>query len=311
MDLFGAIRVLASVAETGSFTATAGRLGMSTSSVARQMDGLEVRVGVPLLTRTTRKVALTQDGRRFLAHGLRAQKDVEATIARLRDDLEQPSGQLRVTAAPSVGRSLLPRPLLSFAEAYPKIDLDLMITDRVVDLAEAGIDLAVRVGDPAAYVDLVVRDLLPMRRVVCGSPDYFHARGVPQRPEDLEHHSCLLFRPPEIDDPWRSKRDAWTFRKGERSQKVWVSGRVSSSDADALVAAACGHLGLVMMPDWMLGQDLRSGRLCRVLCDHAAGEDDLKTLHMAYPPAQRNAPKLVAFRQHLQRWFEENAPIDN
>lgn len=308
MDLLSATRVFASVARSNSFSATARELGVSTSSVARQMDALEASVGVKLLIRSTRKIKLTAQGQRLLLHGMRALQEFEAVFASVREDVVAPTGILRVTAAPSVGHSVLPAIFAGFLAAYPGIDLDLVLTDAIVDLTETGIDVAIRVGYPTAYSELIVRELLPMRRILCAGAGYLRTSGTPLDPSDLEGHSCLLFRPQDHRYPWLSKTDVWTFRKAKKSIAVSVKGRVTSSDADTLVAAARSNLGIVVMPDWMVVDDLRAGGLVRLLSEYGVGEtSESKSLHLAYQVHQRDTLRVKAFCHHVRSWFDDFA----
>lgn len=304
MDLIAAMRVLAAVGESGGFSAAGRTLGLAPSSVARQMDALEAAAGVTLLTRSTRRIGLTEPGRRLLAQGGRALQDLDAALAGLCDAEAAPSGLLRVTAAPSFGRSVLPVILAPFLAEHPRIDLDLVLSDALLDLDEAGIDVALRVGDPAAEPNLIVSELAPMRRVLCAGPGYLGMRGTPGAPRDLADHDCLLFRAPEHAAPWLARTDVWTLRKGGEAFEVDVTGRLSSGDADSLVAAARADLGVVVMPDWMVAGDLRQGRLIRLLEDYAVGPaDDAKALHLAYPPRRRHAPRVRAFCARVRCWF--------
>ena len=306
MDLLAAMRVFAVVARSGGFSPAARELGLSPSSVARQMDALEAAVGVRLLVRSTRRIDLTEQGRRLLTQGGGALRAFEAALARLLEEGAAARGVLRVTAAPSFGRSVLPVILEPFLAAHPGIDLDLLLTDALLDLPEAGVDLAIRVGDPNADGDLIVHDLLPMRRILCAAPGYLEANGKPTTPADLERHACLLFRAGDQPIPWTAKTATWTFRRASAVERVTVQGRMSASDADSLVAAARSNLGIAMMPDWMLVEDLRAGRLVRILEGHTLGDaDDPKTLHLAYPLHHRDTPRVDALRRHLQDWFAD------
>lgn len=307
MDTLGSVRILHGVANEGSFSGAARVLGLSVSSVARQMDMLEERIGVTLLVRTTRRVSLTAKGRAFLADALRARETFDAAVARARDGAEDLSGMLRITAAPSVGRTVLPRILQAFTSAHPEISIDLTLTDAVIDLAEAGIDIAIRVGDPSADSSLVVRDLRPMQRQICASPKFFERYGVPDAPTGLSSFPCLLFRPPQGQHSWLSRTDEWHFHSGDHSETVRVIGKIASSDADALLALARVDLGVLMLPDWMVTDDLEAGRLQACLGEYRAGRsEDPKTLHLAYQARDRETARVAAFRAHAVDWFSRH-----
>jgi len=306
LDLLRALRILSSVAHTGGFSASAREFGMSTSSIARHMDALEETVGTRLLTRSTRRVGLTEQGRLLLSKGSRALQEIDSALAVVREGSTQLSGVLRITAAPSIGRSILPKMLKPFLGAHPDLNVDLLLTDAVVDLIETGFDIAVRVSDPDAYPDLIVSELLPMRRVVCASKGYLEANGTPSMPAQLAEHSCLLFRPPEQRHPWMSKSDAWKFRKSGNDFEVRVDGRLSSSDADTLVAAALSDMGIIVMPDWMVADHVRAGTMIRLFASYDVGEaNEPKSLHLAYQRDLRDSAKIRALCSHIRAWFED------
>jgi len=306
MDVLHALRLLAVVADCQSFSGAGRRLDLSTSAVARQMDALERHVGRQLLARTTRRISLTETGARLLSRSQHIVDDLDATLQDLRDDAQQPRGLLRVTAAPSVGRAVLPPLLAAFAADCPEVQVDLVLTDGVLDLEEDGIDVAVRAGALASDPDVIVHDLRPLRRVLCAAPDYLAAAGTPGRPEQLARHACLLFRPRAAEHPWQSPEETWVLTRAGTRHKIAVDGPLFSTDADALVAAARAGMGIVMMPDWLVAADIVARRLVRLLPDWTAGDpDDAKSLHLAYPVHRRQSPKVTAFCRHLQAWFDD------
>lgn len=295
------MRAFVAVATHRGFASAARALRMSASSLTRRMDALEEHLGVKLLVRTTRRVDLTEAGHRFLADSVRILDDVTAATRETSESEGDPRGVLRVAAPPSIGHALLPTIMRSFLAEYNEVTLDLTLTDRVVNLMEGAIDVALRVGVPGDSPDLVVRILAPMRRIACASPAYIGAAGPPMTPADLTSFSCLLFRPAPAEDAWKPRRAIWHFRRDEQRQEIALVGRIASNNADSLVGAARAGLGIVLMPDWLVAEDLSSGRLVQVLADYDAGPfDDEKCLHLAYLPHRRHALKVRRFCSHVE-----------
>ena len=306
MDL-QSLRVLADVARHNSFAGAARKRNVSTSTIMRMMDVLEGRIGTSLLVRSTRRVDLTEAGHRLLSGGLPLVDDLEGIIDELRDSDASLEGRLRVTTAFSLGRSLLTAVLRDFLEQHPKVAIDLISSESVIDLEEDNVDAAIRLSDPTRLPDLVVHELRSLQRWVCASPSYIERRGCPGRPQDLEHHDCILFRPVLQRDPWTPASDTWTFRgPGLDVQSVAVNGRMSGNDSDALIAMARDGLGIVMMPDWLVADDVAEGRLCRLLDNVEANwRSEPKSLHIAYPPHRRRSRKVQAFVRHVRRAFDD------
>jgi len=271
----------AAVVESGSFSAAAAGLAISKSAISKRVAALEARLGVRLLHRTTRRVGLTEAGADFYeaAAAILAQAD-DATVQASRHQ-EEPRGHLRVNAPMSFGQSQIAPALPSFMESYPAIRIDLRLDDRIVDLFDGGFDLAVRI---AAMPDsaLVARRLAPNNRLVCASPDYFRRRGRPTRPEDLRDHRCLTYAYLRSHDEWR-----FVGRGGRHA--VRVTGVLCANNGDALLEAARAGLGVTFLPTFIIGDDLRSGRLETCLDDF---EVEPTAVYAVYPERRHLPPKV-------------------
>jgi DNA-binding transcriptional LysR family regulator len=310
MDQLAAMRALLAVADHGGFSGAGRRLGVAASSVARLVDALEEHLGgVPLLNRSTRRVSLTDAGRAFRDDAARVLADLraaeEAVAASGRSERDGPRGLLRVTVPAAFGRRHVAPTLPAFHAACPGIELDMVFTDAVLDLAEADVDLAVRLGGPAGSpAGLIARRLAPHRRVVCAGPGYLAARGTPAAPEDLAAHACLAFR-------YAEGRRAWRFRAagGGAEREVRVSGPLRADDAEALRLAALGGLGLALLPTWLVGEDLRAGRLVAVLEGWEAEPGRAPPgVFALYRADRRGSARLRVFLDHLAACFVPAPP---
>lgn len=261
LDRIAGMQVFARVAALGSLSGAARDLGMSQTMATKHMAALEERLGVRLLHRTTRRVSLTEPGRRYLESVERilsevAEADALATAERL-----ELSGALRVNAPASFGVRELAPLTPAFARLHPGLRVELGLNDRVIDLVEEGWDLAIRIGRVADQ-GLIARRLASCRLLVAASPDYLAERGAPATVADLAVHNCLGYTLSDLVGPVR-----WAFGT-EGQVKVPVSGDLLGNNGDALVAAAVAGQGLVYQPTFILADDIRAGRLVPVTLDH-------------------------------------------
>ena len=298
MDRLAALKAFAKVAETQSFSEAARRLRQSKSAVSRHVAALEADLGARLFHRTTRSLTLTEAGRGYFARATRILADLEEADASVSQLQAAPRGRLRVNAPMSFGFLHLAPALGDFLTLYPEVELDVALTDRFIDLIDEGVDVAVRIGT-LTDSSLVARRLASVRRVLCASPDYLKARGVPQTPDDLKGHDCLSNTNINITREWR-----FIHPDGKPSDtKPWpveVKGRMSANSGDMLrVAALRGH-GFVHLPTFIVGDDLKAGTLVSVLEPYIS--QDL-TLNAVYPTARHLSPKVRAFVDFLAERF--------
>ena len=251
------MRVFAQVVEAKSFSAAAGKLGMSKSLASRHVSALERSLAVKLLNRSTRKLSLTDAGAMFYEHCARIVQEAELAGERLSRTQSEPAGVVRVTAAQAFAvRHVLPA-LPEFQRKYPKIRVKLSCSNRALDLGDEGFDVGIRVSfDPAR--DLVARKLAPNRSVLCASPAYLKRRGTPRRIEDLARHDCVLFPP-------LAPNGRWTLRRDGRKHAVEVAGVLETDEMEAVRAAVTAGLGIGVLPLYMAGDALRQGQLVPLL----------------------------------------------
>ncbi|MHC2330785.1 LysR family transcriptional regulator [Bradyrhizobium sp. USDA 4454] len=298
MDQLAAMAAFVRAVEAGSLSAAARSLPSSLTSVSRQISALEAHFGTRLLVRTTRQLALTDDGRILYERAksiLGEVGEIEAALAR---DPHQPSGRIRLSSPSLIGRLVIAPLLVEFLRRYPALSVDLLLIDRAVDMIEEDIHLAIRIGR-LRDSQLVTRKLTDLQMIVCASPDYLARHGAPRTPGDLADHDCLVFS----DSPGSAK---WRFADGTKTgRKFRISGRLWMNSLEALVAAARNGAGIVRVPAWQVQSDLANGRLQRLLIDH---EPAATPLHLMFQPARLASPKIRAFVDYLvEQWGKIDA----
>ena len=292
MDRFEAMAVFVAVAEAGSLSAAARELGLSLTSVSRQLAALEDRLGTRLILRTTRRLALTEAGRLYREQARRILSEVEEAEQALTAHQSEPSGRLHVAAPTLIGRLKLAPLLPEVLARHPRLSIDLTLTDRPVDLVEDGIDLAIRIGR-LPDSSLIVRRLGHIRMQVCAAPGYLARRGEPAAPEDLAGHDCVVFAaaPGPV---------SWPFQTPAGRVTVPVAARIRANDLDAAVAAALAGAGLVRAPSWQVADLLAAGRLKPVLTAYERPSTPVQALFL---PSRLLSPKIRLFADVLaKRW---------
>ncbi len=293
MDRMTALRVFREVAERGGFAAAGRRLGLSPPAVSKNMAELEAHLGVRLVNRTTRRMALTEEGRSYLERVARALDELDDAERALSPERGEPRGTLRVSAPVSVTLIRLSAEIPRFLERHPRLSLDLDLDERRVDLVGEGFDVAIRGAGQLADSSLIARRLVAMPLVVCASPAYLERAGPLRRPADLAGHDCLRFgaavRPNE-----------WEFRRGSRLERVTVAGRYAVNSGLALRDALVGGCGIGRLPRLYAGPELATGRLVTVLDDWTTPES---TLYAVHPSRLHVAPKVRAFVDFLVETF--------
>ena len=293
MDLMSAMATFVRAVDAGSLSAAARSLPSSLTSVSRQIAAVEQHFSTRLLLRTTRRLALTDEGRILYERAkaiLGEMKEIEAALSH---DRHQPSGRIRVSAPSLMGRLVIAPLLAEFLRRYPALSVDLLLVDRAVDMVEEDIHLAIRVGR-LRDSQLVARKLADLRMIVCASPAYLARRGTPGMPDDLARHDCLVFSDTPGSAEWRFAGD------GKAGRKIRISGRLWMNSLDALAGAAKEGAGIVRVPSWQVEADLAAGRLVRLL---ANDEPAPTPLHLMFQPSRLASPKIKAFVDYLvERW---------
>jgi DNA-binding transcriptional LysR family regulator len=291
VDRFDEINAFAAVADARSFTQGARRLGMSAAQASKLVARLENRLGARLLNRTTRDVSLTDTGRAYLERARQLLEDFEALDTSVSEQ-GGPRGLLKVSTPVTFGATELTAALLEFAAAYPDVSLEVSSTDRMVNLVEEGVDVAVRIGQ-LGDSSLVARKLAAVRVITCAAPDYLNRVGAPTRVEDLRELEAIIDS--NLADPF-----LWRYLVDGRPREVRMRGRLRFSGANACVAAARAGFGLTRAPAFAAAEDLRAGRLKALLCEY---EPELTYVHAVYPHARHLAAKVRAFVDFLARRY--------
>ncbi|WP_084788814.1 LysR family transcriptional regulator [Bradyrhizobium sp. Cp5.3] len=301
MDQLEAMATFVQVVDAGSLSAAARSLPSSLTSVSRQITALEQHFGTRLLVRTTRQVALTEEGRILYERARSILGDIREIEEALAGTRGEPSGRLRVSAPTLMGRLLISPLLGDFLRRYPSLSVELLLVDRRVELVEEDVHLALRVGrQPDSQ--LVTRKLGEVQMIHCVSPDYLARRGTPHTPSDLVGHDCLVFSDTPGVAIWRFGRDTKT------ASSVRISGRLWVNSLDALVMAAGNGAGIVRVPSWQVGAELAEGRLCRILGEY---EPAPAPLHALYQPSRRGSAKIRAFVDFLVERWRKGHPFDS
>lgn len=288
MDKLRGMETFVAVVECGSFTGAAARLEMSAVMVGKYIALLEGQLGTRLLERNTRRQSLTDAGRVYFDEARRVLEQVanaERSVERLR---LAPAGTLRVSAPVSFGASIIAPLTASFLQAWPEVRVELDLTNRMVDLVDEGIELAIRIGD-IQRTDLVAKYLAPYRMAICAAPDYLARHGTPQTPADLAGHQCLSHTVWTARNEWRLP--------GAAEEVRWKRDAVlRCNDGYALRMAAVAGAGLLLQPEVLLAEDLANGRLVRILQNYTP---EPRPIHLLWRQDLRPLPKLTRFVEHL------------
>jgi DNA-binding transcriptional LysR family regulator len=290
MDILKAMQVYVAVVETGSLVAAAVRLDTSSTAVSRHVAGLEQHLGARLLNRTTRRVSMTDAGQEFYSRAQQILSDVSEAEALAGESAVRPGGLLRISAPLSFGISTLSRWLPDFLQRYPELRLDVDLTDRVVDLATDGIDVAVRIARQPGSTNVITRRLAPVRMRVCAAPAYLARKGRPSKPADLVDHETLSYSYLSTGDSW-----ALTDRDGHEAT-VRIRPHVQATNGDMLRELACAGLGVIVQPTFIVEDDITAGRLVPLLEDWSM---EGFSLYAVYLSRKFLSAKVRVFIDHL------------
>jgi len=289
MDRLAKMTAFAKVAETGSFTKAARALRLSPTIISKHVRELEEALGVRLLNRTTRHVGLTEIGSIYYEQCADLLAQLEALESVAGQMQNTPTGVLRVSAPLGFGAARIAPLLPRFAAAYPNVTVEMILTDRYVEVVEEGFDVAVMMNQPPE-TSYITRTLVNTGSVLCAAPEYLARHGAPAVPEDLTTHNCLVVINAQLGAPW-----SFTGVDGA-THTIKVTGNFRSNSAAAELEAALRGQGLALQPDFLVEQALRDGRMVRVLTDYTTPQ---LTFRMVYPPGRHLTAKLRAFADFL------------
>lgn len=286
MDYFTAARAFVRAAELRSFSKAAQELAVKVSTVSRQIGELERDLGIALFNRSTRGLALTEGGKTFLVHAKEALATMDEARAVTMALNQTPKGVLRVTLPPAFGRQWVLPHLPAFLERYPDIDVDAVVTDEVLNLIDAGIDLAVRIGE-LKESGLISRRLAPHQLQPYASEDYLKREGTPAHPRELAEHACLRGT--------GARQDAWQFRRSGRVVVVEPRGRFRTNDLQARLDLTVGGAGIALLPAWLTSATAQARGLRRLLPGWTVDGGDDAAIWFVYPPKKTVSSKVRAF----------------
>jgi len=298
MDVFQSMTVFVQVVESGSMTAAARQCEMSTTMVGNHLKALEQRLGISLMHRTTRRQNLTEFGVQYYRRcvevlGLVADSDRLAEQAQT-----QPSGTLRLTAPPAFGAERLAPMLSEFTRTYPEVKLEVVLNNQLMDLVEHGFDAAIRLGEPEPS-NLIARPLQDYTLTICASPEYLKRHGTPRHANDLQLHQCLAFAYPAGDE-WRASEKLWKLTGPTGEMEIPVSGPMIINSTPALRQAALSGMGVTMLPDVLIQQDLAAGKLVPLLQEYRPPS---RLMFLVYAQDRYRLPKVRHFVERaLEAW---------
>ena len=283
-DSLDDLAAFAAVGREGSFTKAAAKLGVSQSALSQTIRQLEARLGVRLLTRTTRSVAPTELGERLLSVVAPRFEEIESELASLRELRQKPAGTVRITATEFAIDSILLPKVTSVMRENPDLKVEFVVDYGLSNIVADRYDAGVRSGEQVARDMIAVRIAPDMRMAVVGAPSYFKGRSEPKRPQDLISHNCINLRLPTHGSVY-----AWEFEKGNRELKVRVEGQLTCNGTAQLLNGALAGLGLAYVPEGMVETHMANGRLRRVLADWC---QPFSGYHLFYPSRRQSS---VAF----------------
>ncbi len=292
--MIDALNSFLAVASSSSFSRVARSQAVAVSSVTRKIDWLEAEIGARLFHRSSRRVMLTDAGEQFLPRA----RNILAELAQAKDALAaidaDPRGLMTIAAPTIFGRRHLAHAVASFLERYPMIEVDLHVSDTLVDLAEQRVDVAIRIGK-LPDSDLVATRLATLRPLVCASPAYLARHGRPATPEALVEHDCITTTTPALAGP------AWRFAGIDRGAALPVSGKLRTDDKDCALQAALAGIGIAHLPSWVVSDDIVAGRLVLLFPDARSPDpQSLPAIHAVRMPGRSYEAKARLFIAHLR-----------
>jgi DNA-binding transcriptional LysR family regulator len=281
--------------ETGSFAAAGRRLGLSASAVGKAVERLEARLGLRLLNRTTRSLAVTGEGDVLYRYVARILKDLQDAEQELHLLQKAPRGRLKISVPTVIGRKVIMPALRDFQTRFPDVTTDISLDDVKVDIIEGGYDVVLRLGELDDST-LRARRIGPHTFITCASPDYLARHGIPQSPAELHEHCCIQYRFPTTGRP-----EIWAFKDSHQAKPIKPA--IILNDGEALASAALGGLGIIQAPSYLVREDIAAGRLHAVLADYT---EERGSVSLVWPPMSARLPKVRAFIDFIaERVFEE------
>lgn len=299
MRNLNALLVFVKVAETRSFTLAAQRLGLTSSAISKSIARLEQELGVKLLTRSTRLVNLTSEGASFFERCQQILIEIEDAETAVTSTTATPQGRLRLQMPVGFGRRVVVPKMWAFTQRYPELNVDIELSDRLVDLTYESVDAVIHIG-PVTDDRVVAHRLCSLSFAAYASPEYLAKHGIPTSPDDLDHHQCLAYLRPMTGD-----HREWRFTKDGKDYSRVVSGALNINNAETLLEAAIAGAGIVMVSDFIAGDALRSGKIQRILSDYVVAGPEVSVMHL---PRSTLAAKVRVLVDYLKTIIEDIDP---
>lgn len=290
LDHFGDVLAFVRVADTSSFTQAAEKLGVTRSAVGKSIARLETNLATRLIHRTTRSVSLTEEGRLFYDHALRILCEVDDAEATLAERNQIPKGRLRLDIPTAFGRLHVLPVLQRFLAEWPELEADVTFSDDYCDLVSDGIDVAIRIGGPTDS-GLIRQVLAPHHFITCATPAYLQQYGIPRSIADLQHHKKIVFTYANASLPWR-------YQVEGEMRDVTFQGNLKLNNSEAIRDAALNNLGIVQLGAFLIGEDIKQGRLVPVLEEFRREEMPITAV---YPTRRHVSPKVRRFVEMLRK----------
>jgi len=300
MDRLNSMRHFVEVVRESGFTPAADKLGLSRAQLSKSVMQLEAHLGTRLLNRTTRRISLTETGKVYFERCLSILDDIDELEASTSEQSKTPKGRLSICAPTSFGILHLQSALTDYLNQFPEVQITLSLNDRFVDVVEEGFDVVVRIAE-LDDSSLIARKIAPCRRVFCASPEYLESHSPVQVPQDLAIHHCLTYS----ND---LRPDTWTLEGPGGIESVKVNGPVCADNGDMLKAAALNHMGITLLPTFIVGEDLKAGNLVQVLKDYCPPDI---AIYAVFPSRRFLSAKVRTFVDHLTNCFGEQPYWDD
>jgi len=297
-NTFSTIPIFVAVVECGSFSLAAEKLGVTKSAISKRVTQLEDELGIRLLNRTTRKLSLTEAGKRYYDHVSQALALAQQGMDAVTELQGEPKGKLKITAPMSFGVLYIAPMIAEFLGQFPKVTIDLQLEDQMVDLIEGEFDLAIRIGN-LPISNLVAKRLVNCKSVLCASPEYIKRNGSPKKPSDLIDHNCLVYS-------YFRGGSEWTFEQQHNEFKVIPKGNFIVNNSEAIRRALIEGLGVGQLPTFLVSKDILSGKLQPIMTPYSLPEH---AIYAVFPERKHLPHKVRAFMEFVADKLGRDKPI--
>jgi len=299
MDRLNSMKIFTEVVKGEGFTAAANKMELSRAQISKSVMQLEAHLGTRLLNRTTRRISLTEIGRIYYDRCRTILNDIEEIEAVAREQTSQPRGRLTISAPTSFGTLQLKDAIPQYIKEYPQVQVSINLADRFIDVVSEGFDLVIRIAE-LEDSSLIARKIAPCKRVFCASPEYLKQHGTPAVPQDLAIHHCLIYSN-------ELKPDSWVLHGPNGVESVKVNGPVCADNGDILKSAALSGLGVTLLPTFIVGAEIESGRLKQVLPEYCPPDI---SIYAVFPSRRYLSAKVRTFVDFLTDYFGDQPDWD-